>query len=146
MKYTSWFFFRDIELATKKCVHLNGAIEFNITCVTSGIFPKYCHIYMSDLVVMTYKYSKWVYISRQDCFTNPCYRMTTKLSHFTAASKYITLVISYFPYRKYLFFIKFFHKSLSPSNVYIDFIHNSCIGCVLRFSAGTFVESTQGHL
>ena len=39
--------FRDIEKATKKCVHLNGAIEFNKTCLTNGIFPKYCHLYIS---------------------------------------------------------------------------------------------------
>ena len=36
--------FRNIEKATKKCVRLNGAIEFNKTCLTNGIFPKYCHI------------------------------------------------------------------------------------------------------
>ena len=28
--------FRDIEKATKKCVYLNGAIEFNKTCLTNG--------------------------------------------------------------------------------------------------------------
>ena len=33
--------FRDIEKATKKCVHLNGTIEFNKTCLTNGIFLKY---------------------------------------------------------------------------------------------------------
>ena len=33
-------------IKTKKCVHLNGAIEFNKTCPTNGIFPKYCHIYI----------------------------------------------------------------------------------------------------
>ena len=38
--------FRDIEKATKKCFHLNGAIEFNKTCLTNGIFPMYCHIYI----------------------------------------------------------------------------------------------------
>ena len=38
--------FWDIEKATKKCVHLNGAIEFNKTCLTNGIFTKYCHIYI----------------------------------------------------------------------------------------------------
>ena len=38
--------FRDNEKATKKCVHLNGAIEFNKTCLTNGIFPQYCHICM----------------------------------------------------------------------------------------------------
>ena len=27
--------FRDIENAIKKCVHLNGAIEFNKTCLTN---------------------------------------------------------------------------------------------------------------
>ena len=31
--------FRDIEKATKKSVHLNGAIEFNKTCLTNEIFP-----------------------------------------------------------------------------------------------------------
>ena len=36
--------FRDIEKATKKCVHLNGAIKFNKTCLTNRIFPKYCYI------------------------------------------------------------------------------------------------------
>ena len=37
--------FRDIEKATIKCVHLNGAIEFNKTCLTNGMFPKY-YIYI----------------------------------------------------------------------------------------------------
>ena len=32
--------FKDIEKATKKCVHLNGAIDFNKTCLPNGIFPK----------------------------------------------------------------------------------------------------------
>ena len=38
----------DIQITTKKCVHLNGAIEFNKNCLTNGIFPKsrYCHIYI----------------------------------------------------------------------------------------------------
>ena len=36
--------FRDIEKAIKNCVLLNGAIEFNKTYLTNGIFPKYCHI------------------------------------------------------------------------------------------------------
>ena len=35
--------FRNIEKATKKFVHLNGAIEFNKTCLTNGIF-QYYHI------------------------------------------------------------------------------------------------------
>ena len=30
--------FRDIEKGTKKCVHLNGAIECNKTCLSNGIF------------------------------------------------------------------------------------------------------------
>ena len=42
---------RDIEKATKKCVHWNGAIEFNKTCLTNGIFPKYCHIYIYILLI-----------------------------------------------------------------------------------------------
>ena len=37
--------FRDMEKATNKCVHLNGAIEFNKTCLTNGIFPKFWNIY-----------------------------------------------------------------------------------------------------
>ena len=40
--------FRNIEKATKKYVHLKGAIEFSKTCLTDGIFPKYCRIYFSD--------------------------------------------------------------------------------------------------
>ena len=45
--YQSKKIFLDIEKPTKKCVHrLNGAIEFNKTCLTNGIFPKYCHIYI----------------------------------------------------------------------------------------------------
>ena len=38
--------FRDIVKATKNWVHLNGAIEFNKTCLTNLIFPKYCHTYI----------------------------------------------------------------------------------------------------
>ena len=41
--------FRNIEKNIKKCVHLNSAIEFNKTCLTNGIFPKYCHIYICDI-------------------------------------------------------------------------------------------------
>ena len=36
--------FRNIEKPIKKCVHLNSATEFNKTCLTNEIFPKYCHI------------------------------------------------------------------------------------------------------
>ena len=32
--------FKDIEKYTKKGVHLNGAIDFNKTCLPNGIFPK----------------------------------------------------------------------------------------------------------
>ena len=51
MKYTARRKYLDIEKATKKCVHLNGAIEFNKTCLTSGIFPKYSHIYIYIYIV-----------------------------------------------------------------------------------------------
>ena len=43
--------FRDIEKATKKCVHLNGAIEFNKTCLTNGI---YIYIYISIYIYIDY--------------------------------------------------------------------------------------------
>ena len=43
--------FRDTEKATKKFVHLNGAMKFNKTCLTNGIFPKYCHIYIYAYLV-----------------------------------------------------------------------------------------------
>ena len=36
--------FWDMEISTKKCVHFNGAIEFNKTCLTNGIFYKYYNI------------------------------------------------------------------------------------------------------
>ena len=45
--------FRDIETSTTKCVHLNGGIEFNKTCLTNGNFPKYRH---NTYVYKYYKY------------------------------------------------------------------------------------------
>ena len=38
--------FRDLEISTNKCVHLNVDLEFNKTFQTNGIFPKYYHIYI----------------------------------------------------------------------------------------------------
>ena len=46
--------FRDFEKATKKCGHLNGAVEFNKPSLTNGIFSKYCHIYIYFFNLMFY--------------------------------------------------------------------------------------------
>ena len=42
--------FRSIRKLTKTCMHLRNAIGFNAWF--NGIFPKYCHMYIYNLLVL----------------------------------------------------------------------------------------------
>ena len=60
---------KDIEKATKKCVHVNGAIEFNKTCLTNGIFPKFYYSWhltkKNNWVAMNvYKITYWYRVAQ----------------------------------------------------------------------------------